>query len=457
MDDEALVRMGARDLRDCIADGRLSAADLASACLKRIEAVEPRVQAWTFLDGDLAMRQAKALDALRDAGGAGGPLHGLPVGVKDIIDTHDMPTQNGTAVDTGRQPGADATLVARLRAAGALVLGKTVTTELATFRPGKTRNPHDPERTPGGSSSGSAAAVAAGMVPLAIGTQTYGSVIRPASFCGSIGFKPTHGLIPRTGVCLLAAPLDTIGVFARNVADAALIAEALIGPDAADPDARRAAAAPGLLDICLSEPPTAPALAFVRTPMWDEAEPDTQEGFARLVTALGKQCTAVTLPKMFGEWQAAHRALMLAGMARNLEPYYRKAKDRLSDMLRGMIEAGQTVPATDTLAALDLREALNACLNELLERYDAIITPAAPGEAPRGLDTTGNPVFNGLWTLCGMPAVSLPLMRGANGLPIGVQVVGRRGDDARLLRSARWLVHALRDRDEDASVAGRDA
>ena len=350
-----------------------------------------------------------------------------------------MPTENGTPIDAGRRPGKDATIVGRLRAAGAVLMGKTVTTEFAYYHPGKTRNPHNPDHTPGGSSSGSAAAVAAGMVPFAIGTQTNGSVIRPASFCGVVGFKPTHGLVPRTGVLCQQPALDTIGVFGRTVADAALLADAIAGYDPLDADTRPLRP-PRLLEIALTEPPVTPTLAFVKTPAWEKAAPETREAFADLVGRLGNTCREVSLPDYFAEGAGAQRTLMLSGFARNLRPYYDRGRDQLSDMMRNAIEEGMRISATDYLAALDWREALNAGLEQLFDRYDAIVTPAAPGEAPRGLDSTGNPAFNSLWTLCGVPAVTLPLLEGPNGLPVGVQLVGRRGEDARLLRTARWLV-----------------
>ncbi len=445
-----IVSLGAAALREKLARGDLTAVDVAAACLQRIKTEEPRVQAWAFSDRDLVMRQAEAADQRRLAGPPLGPLHGLPVGVKDIIDTADMPTENGTIIDAGRRPSEDATIVARLRAAGAIIMGKSVTTELANYWPGKTRNPHDAERTPGGSSSGSAAAVAAGMVPLAIGTQTFGSVIRPASFCGIVGFKPTHGLIPRTGVLKLSAPLDTIGVFANSVHDAALLVDALAGHDAGDPDTR-VAAPPRLSDIAESDPPVAPRFAFVKTPAWDEAETATKDGFAELVEVLSERCSEVTLSDPFADWTTAHRILMQAEMARNLEAYYRR-KEGLSEQITGALDSGMAVSATDYLAALACRDALSRELDRLLGRYDAIITPAAAGEAPEGLGSTGNPIFNGLWTLCGVPAVTLPLLTGPNGLPVGVQLVGRRGEDGRLLRTARWLSEALRQAGQDASV-----
>jgi Asp-tRNA(Asn)/Glu-tRNA(Gln) amidotransferase A subunit family amidase len=437
-----LADLSAVEARVRMERGEIRAVEFIEAQLRRIAAKDQAIEAFAFLEPALPRAAAKGVDEHRASGRPIGALHGLSVGLKDIIDTVDMPTENGTPIDAGRRPGKDATIVRRLREAGAVLMGKTVTTELAYATPGKTRNPHDPERTPGGSSSGSAAAVAAGMVSFAVGTQTFGSVIRPASFCGVVGFKPTHGLIPRTGVRLLSGPLDTVGVFARTVADAAMIADVLAGHDPADADTRLMPP-PQLHNIALTEPPVPPDLAFVKSPVWDQAEPETQEGLRELVEALGERCTEVALPEVFEEWLGAHRSLMQAGMARNLDPYYRKAKDKLSPAMRAIIEDGLKVNAVDYLTALDWREALNNGLEQLFDRYDAIVTPAAPGEAPRGLDSTGNPIFNGLWTLCGAPAVTLPLLTGPNGLPVGVQLVGRRGEDARLLRTARWLVSVI--------------
>jgi Asp-tRNA(Asn)/Glu-tRNA(Gln) amidotransferase A subunit family amidase len=367
-----------------------------------------------------------------------GPLHGIPVGIKDVIDTDDMPTENGTVLDAGRRPPADATVVARLRAAGAIILGKTVTTELAVYHPGKTRNPHDAARTPGGSSSGSAAAVAAGMVAAAFGTQTNGSVIRPASFCGVVGFKPTFGLIPRTGILVQSPPLDTVGVFARSIEDAALLVDAVAGHDPRDPDTRLAAA-PRLRDIALGEPPVAPAFAFVRSPVWDQAESSTKDAFAELTALLGAAVDEVPLPEPFAHAVPWHRSVMVADLARSYARYYGRGRDRLSATLRGMIEEGQAVTAVDYNNALGGRAALHAGLERLFERFDAILTPAAPGEAPLGLDSTGSPAFCTLWTFLGLPCVTVPLLEGANGLPLGVQLVGPRGGDGRLLRAARWL------------------
>jgi Asp-tRNA(Asn)/Glu-tRNA(Gln) amidotransferase A subunit family amidase len=426
-----------------IRDGRLSSEELVEAYLARIREVDAQVQAWTFLDQDYALAQARAADELRLSGQPIGALHGVPVGIKDIFDTADMPTENGSVIHAGRTPSRDATAVARLRAAGAVIMGKTVTTEFAYFSPGKTRNPHNPEHTPGGSSSGSAAAVASGMVPLALGSQTNGSTIRPAAYCGIVGFKTTHGWISRHRVSALSRTLDHVGLFARTVEDIALLAEQLVGYDEADPDTRPRAGIP-FVSIASEEPPLAPMFALVKTPMWERVDDDTREGFAELVEDLGEQVEEIELfPSAIEAWEL-HQTIMSAEMALNLEREYRTARDRLSEKLRKQIEQGREVPAIDYQRALARIDPIHESFVELFQqRYDAILTPAASGPAPKGLDATGDPSFCTLWTLCGMPAISLPLMQAKNGLPIGVQLVGPRGGDARLLRTARWLNEKL--------------
>lgn len=441
-DTDAVLALDATEMRRRLATGALRAVELARACLARIEAREPSLHAWAWLDPDFVLRQAKALDEQRASGRPTGSLHGLPVGIKDIIDTAGIPTENGTALDAGRVPQADAFVVERLRQAGAIVMGKTATAELAYFGPGKTRNPVDPAHTPGGSSSGSAAAVAAGMVPLAIGSQTAGSVIRPASFCGVVGFKPSFGAIPRTGVLAQAPSLDTIGVFARTVEDAALVAEPLFGHHPADP-ATTLRPAPPLLATAASEPPLRPVLAFVGQPVWEKATSETHEAFAELVTALGEDCDTVELPAPFAEAIQLREIVNHAEMAKNFHRYRIRGYDRLHPRLRAALDDGDRVLARDYLTALDWVRVLTAGLDEIFDRFDAILTPAAPGAAPLGLESTGDPAFNAIWTFCGTPAVTLPLLEARSGLPIGVQLVGRRGDDARLLRTARWLTGRL--------------
>jgi len=431
--------LSASDAARLIREGAISAEQLVEAFLARIREVDAQVEAWAFLDPDYALAQARAADELRLSGRPVGSLHGVPVGVKDIFDTADMPTENGSVLHAGRTPSRDATAVSLLRAAGAVIMGKTVTTEFAYFSPGKTRNPHNAEHTPGGSSSGSAAAVASGMVPLALGSQTNGSTIRPAAYCGVVGFKPTHGLISRHRVSALSRTLDHVGLFARTVEDIALLAEQLVGYDEADPDTRPRGRIP-FVNIAGEEPPLEPTFAFVKTPVWERADDDTREGFAELVEHLGKSAEEIEiLPSAIEAWEL-HQTIMSAEMAMNLEREYSTGRDRLSEKLLKQIEQGLEVRAIDYQRALARIDPIHESFVELFEqRYDAIITPAAPGPAPKGLDATGDPAFCTLWTLCGMPAISLPLMQAKNGLPIGIQLVGPRGGDARLLRTARWL------------------
>jgi Asp-tRNA(Asn)/Glu-tRNA(Gln) amidotransferase A subunit family amidase len=426
-----------------VRDARLDAEELVAACLARIREREPVVQAWAHLDPEHALAQARAADEQRRSGAPLGPLHGVPVGIKDIFDTADLPTEHGSVIYRGRTPRRDAAAVARLRAAGAVILGKTVTTEFATRTPGKTRNPHDPAHTPGGSSSGSAAAVADGMVPLALGSQTGGSTVRPASFCGVYGLKPTHGLIARTGMFALSRTLDHVGLFARTVEDLALLAEVLVGADEGDPDTRLRARPP-YREVAAEEPPLPPMLALVKTGLWERTDPDTRAAFAELAEALGDRMEEVELSVAADEAWAWHRTIMEAEMAANLAREWDGARDALSPGLREQLERGRRIPAVDYLRARQRPAQIVASLVELFEqRYDAIVTPAAPGTAPAGLDSTGDPAFCVLWTLCGMPAVSVPLMQGDNGLPLGVQLVGPPHGDARLLRTARWLVERV--------------
>jgi Asp-tRNA(Asn)/Glu-tRNA(Gln) amidotransferase A subunit family amidase len=433
---------GAGRIAADIAAGRVTAAEITDACLARIAADEARVQAWAHLDPEHARTQSRALDERKRAGQPLGPLHGLPIGVKDIVDTADFPTENGSVLCAGRRPLRDAAIVARLRVAGAVILGKTVTTEFACFAPGRTRNPHDPARTPGGSSSGSAAAVAAGMVPLAIGSQTNGSVIRPASFCGVHGFKPSYGLIPRTGVLATSATLDHVGVFARDIDSLALLAETLVGFDPGDA-ATRPLPPPPLRRVAAEPPPVTPRLAFVQGPTWEEAEPATREAFVELAELLGPALVTVELPAAFAEAVAVHRTIWTAELAFHLAAEHRHGRERLSDRLCELIEAGEATSAPDYQRALATRRGYQRALEELFQHVDAVVTPAAPGEAPLGLETTGSPAFCTLWSLTGTPAVSLPLLQGPNGLPLGCQLVGGLGDDARLLRTARWLVERI--------------
>ncbi|MEM7694645.1 MAG: amidase [Pseudomonadota bacterium] len=427
-----------------IASGETTARAVTEACLSRIAEREPAVQAFCFLDPDHALRQADARDADRAAGRTRGPLHGVPVALKDVFDTADMPTENGTVLDKGRRPTSDATVVARLRAAGAIILGKTVTTELAFQAPGPTRHPMAPDHTPGGSSSGSAAAVADGMVPLTLGTQTVGSTIRPASFCGVVGYKPSHGRVPLTGALTTAMPLDTVGVFGRCVADCALAVEVMQGHDGIDPRTGLFAHE-RLSEAATSGPPREPVFAIVGGPFFDEVSADVRQLFDGLGARLGGAGDVVMLPDAFHNAHPAHMDIMKAEFARNLRGYVARGEGALSPQMTAALREGREVRATDYLAALDWRKTLAAGLDPIFDRYDAILTPAAGGEAPKGLGSTGDSRFNGLWTFVGAPAVSLPFGVGHTGLPIGLQVVGRPGEDAKLMATAAALEARLSD------------
>ena len=442
MDLPALNWLSASQAARTIAEGATTSEQLVEACLARIREVDPQVEAWAFLDPEYALKQARDRDEERRQGRPLGPLHGVPIGIKDIFDTMDMPTEDGTVLHAGRTPAYDATVVSRVRAAGAVILGKTVTTECAYFAPGKTRNPHNPAHTPGGSSSGSAAAVAAGMVPIALGSQTNGSVIRPAAFCGTFAFKPTHGLVPRHGVMKLSRALDHVGFFARNIEDLALLAEISTGADVNDPDTRPRARIP-FVQTAAQEPPLLPSLAFIKTPWWDRVAPDAQDAFQELAAELGERVVEVPLEDSIRNALDWHKTIMEAEMAASLDREWEKGREQLSPQLQGLLERGRATSALEYQKALARARLASEGFDELFERFDAILTPSAPGTAPEGLASTGDPSFCTLWTLCGMPAVNLPLMNGVNGLPLGVQLVGARESDARLLRTAQWLTTNL--------------
>lgn len=432
-----LTALSATEVASRIARGDMTSEAYVKACLDRIALREPEIQAFAHLDPDHALSEARSADAALRSGRGVGPLHGVPVGIKDIIDTADQPTEHGCNAYRGNQPEKDAAVIAALRAAGTVIIGKTVTTELATLTPSKTRNPRNPAHTPGGSSSGSAAAVGDRMLPLALGTQTGGSVIRPASFNGVYGLKPTLGLISRRGVMLQSHTLDTVGVYGRSVDDLALILDAVSVHDP-DDDVSYPHSRPSYREIARQEPPMPPLFAFVKTGAWDEhAEPVMREAFAELVDALGGRAVEVAMPSS-ADAIAGQRTVQFAENAHHYGHLLQRGPDAITAGLRDRLEQGFRISAADYLAALALRERFNRVVDQFCEEYSAILTPASCGPAPLGHATTGNPVFNGLWTFAGVPCVSLPLLE-ANGLPIGVQLVGRRRDDARLLRTARWL------------------
>jgi Asp-tRNA(Asn)/Glu-tRNA(Gln) amidotransferase A subunit family amidase len=407
-------RLGAKEAASRIERGELSARRLVESCLARIAERERDVQAWAFLDPHAALSQALAHGALR----------GVPVGVKDIFDTFDMPTEYGSPIYRGHRPRADSATVAVTRAAGGLILGKTVTTEFATFVPGKTRNPHNVGHTPGGSSSGSAAAVADYMVPLAFGTQTAGSVIRPASYCGVVACKPTYNLLPRTGVKPNADSLDTVGVYGRSVEDVAFFLSALTG-DELDNEIDR------------------PRIGACRTAEWPLVEAPMAAAFDSAARRL--DAPELELPPAFKGLREAHGSVIRYEGARSLADEYRRFPELLDAGLRRRCEEGYAIGLSTYRAALDLAQRARCALNELFGDRDVLIAPAATGEAPEGLGSTGEVAMNVVWTLLHVPCVCVPIGKGPNGLPLGLQAIGRIGDDARTLAAARWIESRLKD------------
>jgi Asp-tRNA(Asn)/Glu-tRNA(Gln) amidotransferase A subunit family amidase len=425
----------AQDLRataEALAEGTLSARTYCESCLARVRAGEAQIKAWVALDEDRALGISATRDAARGRSGQIGALHGIPVGVKDIFDTDDLPTEMGSPAFVGNRPERNAELVARIIAAGGYAFGKTATAEFAYMHPAETRNPWNPRHTPGGSSSGSAAAVAAGHVPVAVGTQTNGSVIRPAAYCGVVGFKPTLDSLPIQGVLPFAQTLDQVGVFARTVADAAYFAASL-----ADHRAFAAEIDP------LSRPPRVAVLP--RFP-WNAAEPGAaahlQATLGRLVAA-GTEISPIDLPDEFEEAQRVHRTIMLYEGAREHAPTQAAHRRVMSAALNAAIDEGLAMSHDDYRAALAKRAALAELALDLFEDCDAIASLPAPGPAPARLDVTGDPSFCTLWTLVGFPALTLPSGLSDAGLPYGFQLAASARDDGRLLRVARWCEAAI--------------
>ncbi|WP_270933104.1 amidase [Falsiroseomonas oryzae] len=422
-----LADLTATTLLRCIQAGEISAAEVMEACLDRIAAREPALRAFAHLDADAARRSARAADAAP----AGGRLRGLPLAVKDILDVAGMPTGNNSPIWEGWRPRADAACVALARGEGAVMIGKTVTTEFATRQPGPTANPHNPAFTPGGSSSGSAAGVAAGFFPLAFGTQTAGSILRPAAYCGVVGYMPTHGLIHRAGMKVMSEELDTIGAIARSVADCALLVSAVAGIDLGDPE-RRAGRAPRLL-LCLG-------------PAAQMAQPETLALMERAASAArraGAEVVAREMPPEVAAAHAAHPIVMNGEGSQALAWELANHSEQLSDVLRTRLLEARARPAEVLAAARAAFRTARAAFPAVIEGFDAILTPSTAGEPPEGLGWTGDPAFNSLWTALHLPCVTVPAGTGPRGLPLGAQLVGPHGGDRALLGWAEWLRSVL--------------
>lgn len=431
--------------REMLVSGQVDLADFYQQQVAYAKAVDERLHVFAQLDERVVGLQADHLVLERGRGEPPGLLFGVPVAVKDIIDTIEYPTECGSPLHAGRYPVADATVVRRLRGQGAVILGKTVTAEFATLHPGPTRNPHHPEHTPGGSSSGSAAAVAAGVVPVALGTQTNGSVLRPASYCGVYGFKPTLGELPRTGVFEQSPSLDQLGLFARSIEDLARVGEIMTGDDGADP-ASRGHAPRSWLATATSAPPLPPRFCFVRTPWWGQMDPEAQEACEAFVELMEGVVEVVELPAVVEQAVRWHATVNDAELAHALYHEYHHQADGLSPALRQRLEQAYRISASDYLVARDRMPHVACAFDEYFDRYDAILTPAALGAAPHGLASTGNPIMQTVWTFAGLPALSMPLLQLSGNMPFGIQAIGQRLHDARLLRSANWLVQAFLER-----------
>ncbi len=445
MKNSPLYQLTLREALDALRNNQFSAEEYVAELQRRIAERDGDIDAWAFYDPSQVLDTARRSSMHTWTAASRLPLGGIPIAIKDIIDTAGMPTEIGSPIFKGRVPERDAFVVERLKQLGAIVMGKTVTTEFAWSFPGKTRNPHNKNHTPGGSSSGSAAAVAAGFVPAALGTQTMGSVIRPAAYCGVVGYKPSYGLISRRGIHPFANTLDHVGVFTRSVPDAGFLAHLLMGYDGNDSSCVSTGGfVPGAFSMPKSSKP--PRLALVRTPAWplaDEAQKNCLYDNAETLRRAGARVDEVALPPQFDDALPAAQTIMRCEAALIFAPLREKHPDKVSASIDDVVTTGQAFSAHDYLKALNVRMTSRAALRDILYGYDALITPPATGEAPEGLSATGNPAFCAIWSLLGVPAITIPVKIGPNGLPLGLQIVGEYLGDQRLLGVAAWCENRL--------------
>jgi len=438
------ISLSAIELVGKLRTGDISSVDLCKTYIKRIDKYEKDVKAWAFFDKKVLLEKAEEADDCRKSGKPIGLLHGLPVAVKDIVGTLDMPTECGTVFRKKMSSSQDAEVVNLLKTAGAIVMGKTETAELAYIHPAKTRNPHDYTRTPGGSSSGSAAAIAAHMTHLSIGSQTGGSIIRPASYCGVVGYKPSYGLISRSGVLKTSEKLDTIGVFGKTVEDVALLAKTLIKKDLYDP-ATIHFAADDMLEVCKKGPIFEPKFIFYKTDKWKNIDKESQKAFEFLIKNFKKNIEVFDTPSYFKDISRYHQIIHETDLANNFQVYYKKDKNKLSKEMRDAIGRGMKYSAKEYTDAIDFMKQSYESYKEVFEDYHGVITPSSNGVADKGLTSTGSADFQKIWTYLGLPTISLPLLTGENNLPLGVQLVGNKLDDLRFLGTANWLEKNCKD------------
>ncbi|NDW52425.1 amidase [Aliiroseovarius sp. PrR006] len=434
--------LSALDAARQIREGKLTSVELVTACLKRISETDEQLRAWVYVDADEALAQARELDEIRRKGRPTGPLHGVPVGIKDIIDAKGVACERGSPIFKGRIPEADAAIIERLREAGAVIMGKTVTTEFAFMHPAETRNPHNPDYSPGGSSSGSAAAVAAYHVPLAIGTQTNGSVIRPASYCGTYGFKPSRGVISRRGILQTSQSLDQVGVFARDLPDAALLADVIGGYDPTD-DLSYSRPRPQMLAGSQAKAPVEPAIAYLDMPYKNRLSNDAREGFEELLETLGQSVERLPVDDKLATLIDAHATIHEYEIWQHNKELFTEHWDQLSQSIQPVLRNARTISAAAYEDALQVKLSGERFFSEFFNDYDAIIMPSSTGEAPLFETGTGDPIFSTISSLCGLPSLTMPLLVGANNMPVGVQLVGGCEEDDRLLRTASWMLDTL--------------
>lgn len=433
-----IFSLSANELAAQLREGEISSVEACSQYIERIGKFEKDVKAWSHFNKKLLLEKAAEADEHRISGKPLGALHGLPVAVKDIIGTLDMPTECGTTIRKKMNTSQDSEVVNLLKVAGAIIMGKTETTELAYFHPGKTTNPHDYKRTPGGSSSGSAAAVAAYMAPLSIGSQTNGSTIRPASYCGVVGYKPSYGLISRYGILKQSDKLDQVGLFGKSVEDVALLARVLIKKDLFDPSTIHYSAE-DMMDVCRKGPLFDPKFIFYKTKNWKNIDKESQKSFEIFIKTFKKNIEVFDTPSYFDDIPKYHKIIHETDMANNFQLYYKKYKKKLSKEMVSAIERGLKNSATEYAEAIDFMKRSYDSYKEVFEDYHGVLTPASSGVAPKGLGNTGSPEFSTVWTYLGLPSISLPLLTGKNDLPLGIQLIGDKHDDLRFLGVASWV------------------
>ena len=441
---ENIINFKTTELVEKIKNGEVSSKALCEVYINRIEKFEKKVCAWAFFDKKKLLEKAEEADTYRSSGKPLGPLHGIPVALKDIIGTYDMPTECGTKLRKGKSLSQDSEVANLIKNSGAILMGKTVTTELAYFEPGKTKNPHDYTRTPGGSSSGSAAAVASFMAPLSVGTQTNGSVIRPASYCGVVGYKPSFGLISRTGILKQSSFLDQVGVFSRTVEDAAYFSKVLIKKDLYDYDTVHYSA-DNMMDELNKELEFEPKFIFYKTESWKKISKKNQEIFNYFIKSFKKNIEVFDEPSYFKDISKYHKIIHETDMARSFSDYYRLSKKSLGKNLVKAIERGKKYSAYEYGEAIDFRSRAYESYKEVFDDYYGIITPSALGVADKGLASTGSPELSTIWTYMGLPTLNLPVLTGENNLPLGLQIIGNKFDDLRFLKYAKWLEQEFQD------------